>query len=212
VKDQGGTAAGPFDVTVYLSTDPAFGGGDLAVGTRQVAGLAAGATSAGTVAVTIPGGQAPGLYFLIVRADAADAVTEGNETNNERATAAAFIVGPDLTLTAATRTPATTTAGGVVTVRPSVKNQGASATGTGFTVSVYLSTDTTLDGADVQVGSLPVAGLAAGATLTGTISATIPGGQAPGNYFLLVRADDAGNVAEANETNNVRSAGSLIVQ
>jgi subtilase family serine protease len=113
-------------------------------------------------------------------------------------------------VTTATRSPATTTAGGAVAVRASGKNQGSQATG--FTVSVYLSTDATFDGADVQVGSVSVPGLAAGATLSGTIPATIPGGQAPGNYFLLVRADTAGEVSEANETNNVRSAGTLIVQ
>jgi subtilase family serine protease len=210
VKNLGGAAAAPFDVTVYLSTDATFGGGDLAVGTRRViAGLAAGATSSGPVTVTIPANQSAGAYFLIVRADAAGEVTEANETNNERATAAAFMVGPDLTLTAATRNPATTTAGGAVTVKPSVKNQGAQATGTGFTVNVYLSTDTTFDGADVQVGTLSVGQLAARATFTGPIVATIPGGQGLGNYFLLVRADAAGEVGEANETNNVRSAGTL---
>jgi subtilase family serine protease len=210
VKNQGGVAASAFDVAVYLSTDATFDGADIAIGTRRVAGLPAGASSTGPVAVTIPGIQAAGKYFLIVRADAAAEVTEANETNNVRATAAAFIVGPDLTVTTATRSPATTTAGGAVTVRASGKNQGSQATG--FTVSVYLSTDATFDGADVQVGSVSVPGLAAGATLSGTIPATIPGGQAPGNYFLLVRADTAGEVSEANETNNVRSAGTLIVQ
>ena len=212
VKNQGSVAAAAFDVTVYLSTDATFDVGDLVVGTRRVAGLAAGATSTGPVAVTIPGGQPAGTYFLIVRADAAGEVPEGNETNNERATAAAFIVGPDLTVTAATRTPATTTAGGAVIVRASGRNQGGQATATGFTVSVYLSTDTTLDGTDVQVGSVSVPALAAGATISGSIPVTIPGGQAPATYFLLVRADTAGDVSEADETNNVRSAGTLIVQ
>ena len=36
-------------------------------------------------AVTIPAGTPPGSYFILVRADAFAAVSEGNEGNNVRA-------------------------------------------------------------------------------------------------------------------------------
>ena len=40
------------------------------------------ATLANSQMVTIPGGTAPGLHFILVRADALGAVAEGNEGNN----------------------------------------------------------------------------------------------------------------------------------
>jgi subtilase family serine protease len=49
--------------------------------------LSGGASSAGAVTVTIQAGTAPGSYFLIARADGADAIAEYSETNNVRARA-----------------------------------------------------------------------------------------------------------------------------
>ncbi|HEU4369130.1 MAG TPA: S8 family serine peptidase, partial [Methylomirabilota bacterium] len=159
VKNQGGAAAaGPFNVTVYLSTDATFDGGDVAIGTRVVNTLAPGATSLGTVMVTILPSQAQGAYFLLVRADAGGVVPEADETNNVKASAKAFIVGTDLLPTAAPLAPTAKAPGGpAFSVSTTVKNQGGAAAGP-FDVNVYLSTDATFDGADTLVGTRRVAG------------------------------------------------------
>jgi subtilase family serine protease len=81
-------AAAPASTTRYfLSPTSSLGAGAVQVGSRAVPPLSGGASSAGAVTVTIPAGTAPGSYFLIARADGADAIAEYSETNNVRARA-----------------------------------------------------------------------------------------------------------------------------
>ena len=73
------------------------------------------------------------------------------------------------------------------------------------TTTFYLSTNTTLDAADVAVGSRAIAALAAGASSSGPASLTIPPTIAAGTYRVIAKADDAGAVGETYETNNTRT-------
>ena len=54
----------------------------MAIGSRAVPPLAAGASHAGTATLTIPGGTAGGFYYLIAKADGDGAVAEASELNN----------------------------------------------------------------------------------------------------------------------------------
>src|SRR5262249_20131647 len=66
VKNQGAVAAGPSTARYYLSTDQQKSSQDaLLQGSRSVPGLGVGATSTGTVAVTIPSATALGTYYLV---------------------------------------------------------------------------------------------------------------------------------------------------
>ena len=62
--------------------------------TRSVGTLVAGATSPGTVTVTIPTSIAAGSYFLLACADDTKVVIETNDTNNCKASAGKVTVGP----------------------------------------------------------------------------------------------------------------------
>ncbi len=195
VKNQGGQAAGPFDVGVYLSTNNTYDDGvDVLLNTRRVAtGLAPGAMSVGAIPVVIPTSQPAGSYFLIVRADiigsAPGEVAEANEANN-------FLVVPltiaraDLAVMSVTA-PAVAAAGTNVSITHVVKNMAAATGGAPATISrLFLSADATLDGSDVQLGGdLQVAALAGGATATVTKSVLIPPGTAPGRYFVIAQAN-----------------------
>jgi hypothetical protein len=68
----------------FLSLDNKFDGGDVSLGARPVGALAAGASSTGSIAWTVPVGLAPGGYFLIARADATTVLAEAKETNNNK--------------------------------------------------------------------------------------------------------------------------------
>ena len=83
----GGNATSPASTTRYLlSKDATKGAGDVLLrGTRAVPQLGAGATSRGTVTVTIPAGTPAGTYRLLACADDRRVVAESNETNNCRA-------------------------------------------------------------------------------------------------------------------------------
>jgi hypothetical protein len=93
VKNQGGTAAGPSATRYFLSADPLKSAADRALDHRRPGtGLAAGATSTGSVSVTVPPGIPRGTYFLLACADATAGVAESSETNNCRAATTSLLV------------------------------------------------------------------------------------------------------------------------
>ena len=198
-QNQGGGAAPASNTRFYLSTNLNLDASDLVLGARAVPALAAGATSTGSVSVTIPTTVAPGAYWLLAKADGDDAITETRESNNTYGLA--LSIGPDLVVSALSA-PTDSGAGLVITVTDTTKNQG-SGIAPASTTAFYLSTDATLDASDVALGSRAVPSLAAGATSAVSTALTIPAGTAPGSYFLVAVADSGGTVAEATETNNV---------
>ncbi len=100
-----------------------------------------------------------GSYFLIAKADADGVVAETQEGNNT--TGRSVAIGPDLSVSMMT-VPYTVVAGSTVPVTETVLNQGAGAAGAS-TTRFYLSTNITLDAADVELnGSRGVPALAAG--------------------------------------------------
>jgi carboxypeptidase T len=102
-QNQGLVAAGTSTVHYYLSLDTSKDASDkLLSGSRTVPALASGASSTGTLSVTIPSSTSPGNYYLLACADDNASVTETDETNNCRASATQVIV------TAPTPTPTKT--------------------------------------------------------------------------------------------------------
>ncbi len=69
----------------YLSSNATLDGGDPALGSRPVPALPPGSSSKGSVNVTIPSGTPRGLYYVIAKADADNAIPESDESNNTRA-------------------------------------------------------------------------------------------------------------------------------
>jgi len=188
---------------LFLSDDDLLDGGDVSLGTVAVPQIVAGGATTVVRRVQTPPGTPAGLYWVFARANAGDIVVEADLGNNVGATSKPLIVGPDLAPKAATPTPRKRAPGMTVSVATTVKNRGGQPAGA-FDLTVYLSTNATFDaGVDVPVGTRRVSSLAAGATFTGSIVATLPADQPAGDYFLLVRADAGGEVAEADETNNV---------
>ena len=97
--------------------------------------------------------------------------------------------------------PASTTPGATLSLTVTTRNAGT-ANAAGSTTRVYLSRDGAVDSGDVVLGAATVAGLAAGALDTSTLTVTIPGGTAPGAWRLVARGDAGAVVTEANESNN----------
>jgi subtilase family serine protease len=90
-------------------------------------------------------------------------------------------------------------------VSDTTKNQGGGAA-EGTTTRYYLSTDTLLDAADLPLGGRAVPGLNALQTSTGSTSLLVPAGTAPGNYYIIGKADADSGVPETQESNNARIA------
>ena len=97
--------------------------------------------------------------------------------------------------------PSSAKIGATISVSDTTRNSGAGdapSSSTGF----YLSTDTVLDGADTQLNSRVVDALAAGASISGTTSLTIPATTTAGAYYIIGKADAEGLIPETGETNN----------
>jgi subtilase family serine protease len=191
-----------------LSNNSTFDGSDILLGQRPVPALGPGVTSSATTAqLNLPQGTATGTYYVIARADGANAIAERSETNNNRA--ASFRVGPDL-IVSGIGAPTAGVAGANIAVNNTVKNQGSGSAGA-FTVRFYRSSNTIFDGTDTPLGSRFIASLAPGASNAATTSLPIPSNTAPGTYFILAVVDADFQITEATENNNVKASGSISV-
>ena len=197
-KNQGGEAGGPSRTQFFLSLDATLSASDTLLAGRDVPSLAAGASSAGSTAVTIPQGTAAGSWYLIAEADGGEAVSEVSETNNTFALS--IKIGPDLAVSALSA-PATGGGGETIAITDTTKNQGGDAAGLSQT-RFFLSADPTLGASDVWLGSRNVPALASGASSSGSTTATIPAGTAAGNWYIIAKADGEEAVTETSETNN----------
>jgi subtilase family serine protease len=203
--NQGQATAAASMTRFYLSSDFTLDAGDALLQSRAVPALAGQASSAGSTAVTIPASTADGSYYLITKADGADAVAESNETNNTRSVL--LRIGPDLVVASMTA-PARAASGAAISVTETTQNAGTGAAGASVT-AFYLSTNALLDGGDTRLTDRPVDPLPAGASSLRTTTVTLPS-VAAGTWYLIAAADDARTVTETLETNNTRVATLLI--
>jgi len=196
----GVSPAGATSTRYYLSTDTVIGAGDVLLGGRAIATIAPGGSSAAATNGTIPATTANGSYFIVAKADDLNQAMESNEGNNTRAIA--IRIGPDLRVSSITA-PAYAAAGGTISISDTTANLSASSPAGASTTRFYLSSNTTLDAADIPVGSRAVPALASGASNAGATLVTIPAGTATGTYRILAEADGAHVLAEKNESNNL---------
>ena len=166
--------------------------------------------------VTIPAGTNAATVPL---ASIADGVTDGNQTVVLTASAPGYVAGteavvvsdtdlPDLVVTTVTA-PATAETDSYVSVGYRVVNQGLGPAGTNFLMRVYLSKDQF--GSDkVLVSQAPFEGtIPVGLFFEQTLQVRLP--QAAGNYWAVVEADAAQQIAEVFEDNNTRISATPIV-
>ncbi|MCI0687083.1 MAG: hypothetical protein L0Y54_07600, partial [Sporichthyaceae bacterium] len=169
------TGSAPATLTHYfLSANTTLDASDLLLGSRAVSALAPGASSSGSAAVTLPSGTAIGVWYLIAKADGTDSLLESSETNN---TASRSIqIGVDLVVYALSG-PAGASAGQSISVSDTTRNQGG-ATAPASLTQFFLSSNSTLDAADIALGSRAVPALASGANSSTTTTLTVPAGTA----------------------------------
>jgi len=200
-KNQGAGSAGASSTRYYLSANFSFEPGDTPLESRGVDALAPGASSTLSTFVTIPTTAASGTLYLLAVADDGNAVVEQTETNNTRSLA--IRIGADLFVSAMTA-PSRAGAGTAITITDTTKNSGGGGSGPSVT-AFYLSANLTLEAGDTRLNAArSVGALDAGAQSVGTTTVTLPV-VAPGTWYLIANADDANQVVEPVETNNVRT-------
>jgi subtilase family serine protease len=202
VKNNGSGAAAPSRTHFYLSKNALLDAADAFLGSSAVPELAPGQDSVCSASLVLPSPLDAGSMYLFAKADGPAALAETNELNNTRA--AAIAIGPDLVISTLTA-PAAGAAGSAMVVTDTTLNQGAGQAGASAT-RMFLSSNVFLDALDVALEARDVPALAVGASSSGTTTVTIPAGTPAGSYYLFAKADAAGVLGEANETNNARSA------
>ncbi len=191
---------------IVLSTDASAGNGDdRTLGTIQHDGvIAVGAAYSTNATVALPANLGGNLYLFVIT-DSGNAVYEsGFETNNSSGARPIVVTIPDLTLTNVSMLAAGT-AGGTIPVTWTVTNLGPGIATADWSDRIYLSTNATLDAADVLIGSESTAALTpldSGASYTRSRNVTIPPNFIGLNYVLIV-ADGTGNQLETSEANNL---------
>ena len=213
VQNVGPVAAGSSTTRYYLSVDATKSAGDtLLTGSRGVPALAPGASSAGTVTVTIPASTPLNTYFLLACADNGDTVVETSEANNCVATPGAIVTvsWPDLVESAVSDPPETKARGGKFQVTDTVQNVGATGS-KASTTRYYLSLDGVKGAGDTALtGSRSVPAVAAGDSNSGTVTVTIPSATPLNTYFVLACADNGTTVVETDETNNCKASSTKV--
>ena len=199
-SNTGASPAGPSITAFYLSSNLTLDASDIAIGSRSVPALAAGASSSASTSLTLPASLPTGTYYVIANADDGKQIAESVETNNTKSSFAVKI-GPDLIETA------TTVAGGIggaglpLVIGDTTKNQGGGAAGASST-GLYISTSSVFSSSATLLGTHPVPALAAGASSTASTTLTLPATLATGTYYVIAVADTNNAVTEASETNN----------
>jgi subtilase family serine protease len=166
-----------------------------------------------TVSMYLPNGIS-GLYFLLMKTDSYNGISESNETNNT-SFAPVFITltpPPDLQITAYD-IPSQGTAGQPLTVSWTVENKGTGPARylKGWNDGIFLSSDAILDRGDTCLSSESYADdLGPGANYNASAEVELPI-SASGNYFVLIKTDSGKNVYEHEAEDNNVISGSVSV-
>src|SRR6266850_4177689 len=177
-----------FHVGWYLSANPTISGTDTLLGGADLALLGNASTGHVPKSLTLPGPNDPfwqsitgGTYYIGMIIDTNNTVLETNENNNANGGQGldrdSLILPPDL-FGSFFDAPASASPGGSVNVFYEITNGGA-ATTPAFHVDWYLSSDSTISGADILLGGADTT--VAGFSSTGHVSKslTLPGPNDP---------------------------------
>ena len=207
------TAAGPWEDTVWLSTDAVPDAGDVLLASIAAGAdspLAVSGTYARLVTVSLPilAQLVTGTYYVIVTTDELNVTAESNEANNATASVPldlTFPAMPDLQVTV-DAAPTSGQPGQSVPFSWTVDNAGDATAAGPWVDRLFLSADGQLAGATLMASVVRSGDLADGADYTATIDVVLPA-VADGDYTLIVVTDADDEVFEGlDEANNQDTA------
>ncbi|MEZ6132743.1 MAG: CARDB domain-containing protein [Planctomycetaceae bacterium] len=191
---------------VYLSTDGVFSGDDLLLTSSNHNGLLnPGGQYSASATASLPASLDPGNYRIFIVTDQGNAVFEANNGNNVSAALPIVVTRKtaDLQVTSVT-VPASALSATDLPISWTVQNFGTTRTSSNsWFDNVYLSTDTTIDGGDLLLGSIRRSNaLDGGQQYTASQNFRLPFDLA-GDFYALVRTDSTNAVFETPfESNN----------
>jgi hypothetical protein len=216
-RNEGNGEAGTgFDIGVFFSDDPELDAGDRFLGDDRQGELDPGEADDADIDVRLPGDLDPQDRFLLIATDIDGEVREADEGNNVAAIAldtAGASARADLTPSITVSETETRGEDGAfvpgegIPITGSLTNQGAAPTESDTVTRFYLSRDQTIDESfDFALGTRTVGDLAPGESAPLATQVFVPDTAGGGEFFILAEADADGDVAEADEGNNVAPA------
>ncbi|HUU84061.1 MAG TPA: CARDB domain-containing protein [Phycisphaerae bacterium] len=200
----------------YLSQDAVLDGSDLALGSAVYRPGYPGAMATYTpnVSVSVPTSYlTEGPHWLIVKIDTAGSQVESSEANNVAMAPVTITLPPhpDLEVTSVPTPASNGWSGQPLGVHWTVTNSGEAAASGSWSDTVYLSTDGTVGGAIKSVAFARPTTLGSGESYEQQVSFGLPNG-IEGTYYLVIKADSQGQVAEFDgEGNNILASASFTV-
>jgi subtilase family serine protease len=211
VKNTGSTSFNNNNLVYYVSTDTLIDQFDVILGTSMLNSVAGNDLSNHSLAVIFPDTLQAGAYYLIVKTDYDNQVSESNENNNVGYVPIAVLNRTyDLTsqlLRFKTMYGLDSAKGDVyVDLKLRVFNYGNANSPSG-TINVYLSSDSTIDAADIRLFSETIGSFLCDNSDTNNTTLyrnlLLPKTVMPGKYYVLSSIDDNNQIHETNENNNV---------
>lgn len=201
VENQGTSAAGAFVVKVYADTSAGYGSCEDQFGRLVVDSLAAGASLPVTFSAKSPGGYGEDVYYLVARVDTDEDVVEADETNNTlEGSTMTFLPAADLVVRTAS-VPASAAAGGLVTLRATIANEGFGETCSSDT-GIFLSDNDQVTSVDTWVHDAYLETVPPAEGQDMVISFVLPENIPLGTTRLGILADSENDITELDETNN----------
>ena len=210
----------PFSAVVFLSDTDRVDAGDVdnvtildRVPIESFSGQDSGGSEDFQRSLSIPSSLPTGDYFVGVIVDADQTVGEVDEGNNVEVMASPIRIfnastdGADLVVTQVAATPQSTRILSSITVDTTIENRGQRSA-VNFTYAVFLSEDDVFDpDVDSFLINVPVTGISTGDLYQDTVFVPLPEPlTTPGEYWVFVLADPAGELPELNDNNNLTSA------
>jgi hypothetical protein len=203
VKNVGSSASSSSVIKYYLSSNSSYDAGDVEMGFDNVISLAKDGSTTVAEEFQIPVSTSAGQWYILFYADANQSVTEDNENNNIGVQQISVFKGePDLIIQSKSLNPATISVGGAVNATCTIKNQGED-DASACVLKYYLSDNTNLDGADIELGSDNILGLTPASSSASSENLIIPSNTANGTWYILFEIDANHQVTESDESNNV---------
>lgn len=195
------------EVGVYFSEDNVLDTSDESISILSTSPLNAGASDEFNVSVPIPLERSVGDYFIIVVADHSEIEVEVDETNNilSKGIQVSEPLPGNLTIGTISLSATSVEIGEQLTISSSVNNSSSNAT-LSSSAGLYLSDDGALTSADQKLATASVSILEGNSSSPVSFTVSFDETIAPGDYFLIIKADDEDIINETSEADNTNSA------
>jgi len=203
ISNNGGEATEDFTLEFYFSRDSLRSNDDISLGSREDEdGLAEAGEVERSVQRMLPIHVTAGYCYILAILDRQNHIREIDETDNILS-AKFTIPGPNLQVIYAMATPTELRPAMETDVQIWLSNTGIVDAGIS-SVGIALSHDSTLSNDDWTLGELQVIdSLALGDTLQTTCRRAMSADVWTGNWFILIKCDCIGRIAEMNEDDNI---------